>query len=56
MITTDFLHRDRYQQYGNWLRQQSPDILSNCFGMPVDQDFITQLVEDVVTRPGKHYF
>jgi RimJ/RimL family protein N-acetyltransferase len=56
MITTDFLHRDNYQQYGNWLQQQSPDMLSDCFGTPVDQHFITQLVENVVSRPGKHYF
>jgi RimJ/RimL family protein N-acetyltransferase len=56
MITTDFLHRDNYQQYGNWLRQQSPNMLSDCFGMPVDSDFITQLVNDVVSLPGKHYF
>ena len=56
MITTDFLHRDNYQQYGNWLKQQSPDMLSDCFGMPVDHGFITQLVDDVVSRPGKHYF
>jgi RimJ/RimL family protein N-acetyltransferase len=56
MITTDFLHRDNYQQYGNWLQQQSPDMLSDCFGMPVDPEFITQLVDDVVSRPGKHYF
>ena len=56
MITTDFLHRDNYQQYGDWLKQQSPAVLSDCFGMPVDQNFITQLVEDVVSRPGKHYF
>ena len=56
MITTDFLHRDNYQQYGNWLRQQSPNMLSDCFGMPVDSEFITQLVEDVVSLPGKHYF
>ena len=56
MITTDFLHRDNYQQYGSWLKQQSPDILSDCFGTLVDLDFITQLVDDVVSLPGKHYF
>ena len=56
MITTDFLHRDSYQQYGNWLQQQSPDMLSDCFGTSVDHNFITQLVENIVTFPGKHYF
>jgi RimJ/RimL family protein N-acetyltransferase len=56
MITTDFLHRDNYQQYGNWLKQQSSDVLSDCFGTLVDHDFITQLVENVVSLPGKHYF
>ena len=56
MITTDFLHRDNYQQYGNWLKQQSSVVLSDCFGTLVDHDFITQLVENVVSLPGKHYF
>jgi GNAT superfamily N-acetyltransferase len=56
MITTDFLHRDNYQQYGDWLRQQPSDVLSDCFGTPVDDNFITQLVENILLFPGKHYF
>jgi RimJ/RimL family protein N-acetyltransferase len=31
-------------------------MLSDCFGVPVDHNFITQLVENVVMLPGKHYF
>jgi RimJ/RimL family protein N-acetyltransferase len=56
MIRIEFLVRSEYKKYSNWLLSQSSATLTDCFGTPVDANFISELAEQIDESPGKHYF
>lgn len=56
MITTRFLPIRDFYRYGDWLREQSAETLAQYFGIAVGPEFITNLIDRILSDPKKHYF
>ena len=56
MITTRFLSINEYELYGDWLRSQSSETLSEYFGIVVSDDFVGLLINRIINNPEEHYF
>jgi GNAT superfamily N-acetyltransferase len=56
MLATHFLPMRDFKKYGDWLREQSEDTLAMYFGVATSPDFITNLVDRILSNPDEHYF
>jgi hypothetical protein len=48
MLTTTFLLRDQYSEYGSWLKSQDPQTLHNYFGHSMNAKSIIFLADEDV--------
>jgi RimJ/RimL family protein N-acetyltransferase len=56
MIQTRFLAIHEFEQYRQWLLERDSETLSLYFGIPVNTDFIHDLVDKIIANPEEHYF
>ena len=56
MVATRFIPAKDFHLYGDWLRKQSPETLANYFGVAVSPEFITNLVDRILSNSDEHYF
>jgi RimJ/RimL family protein N-acetyltransferase len=56
MISTRFLSIADFELYGSWLREQSEETLTSYFGIAVNETYITQLIDGIISNPEEHHF
>lgn len=56
MLTTEFLSRDQFSEYGSWLKAQDPQTIHHYFGCAMDPDAIDQLIRQFLNRPKNNHF
>jgi GNAT superfamily N-acetyltransferase len=56
MLTTEFLSRDQYSQYGSWLKAQDPQTLHDYFGYTMGQEAIDLLIDQLISNPKRNHF
>ena len=56
MITTEFLPRDQFTQYGHWLKAQDPQTIHDYFGFAITPDAIDALIEKFAKHSSKNRF
>lgn len=56
MLTTEFLLRDEFSEYGSWLKVQDPQTLHNYFGCAVSQESIDSLIKQFSGKPKSNNF
>jgi GNAT superfamily N-acetyltransferase len=56
MLTTTFLSRDQYFEYGSWLKSQDPQTLHNYFGHSMNKRAIDTLVKKFASDPKNNQF
>ena len=56
MLTTEFLSRDQYSQYGSWLKAQDPQTLHDYFGYTTGQEAIGLLINQLISNPKRNHF
>jgi GNAT superfamily N-acetyltransferase len=56
MLTTEFLPRDQFSEYGSWLKNQDPQTLYDYFGYVTGEKVIDSLVQQFISNPKKHHF
>jgi RimJ/RimL family protein N-acetyltransferase len=56
MLTTEFLLRNQYANYGSWLKSQDPQTLHNYFGHSMNKRAIDALVKKFISDPQNHHF
>lgn len=56
MLATHFLPEQDFDQFGDWLREQSPDTLATYFGIAASPAFISNLMDKIKSNPGEHHF
>jgi len=56
MLTTEFLSRDQYSQYGSWLKAQDPQTLHDYFGYTMGQEAIDLLIDQLISNPKRDHF
>ena len=56
MLTTEFLLRDQFSQYGSWLKAQDPPTLYNYFGYTMGKKSINALIKQFASNPKSHHF
>jgi GNAT superfamily N-acetyltransferase len=56
MVTTEFLPRNRFNEYGHWLKAQDPETIRDYFGWPLNNDGIDSLIEKWRHQPTENYF
>ena len=56
MLTTEFLSRDQYSQYGSWLKAQDPQTLHDYFGYTIGQEAIDLLIDQLISNPKRNHF
>jgi len=56
MLTTEFLLRDQFLEYGSWLKVQDPQTLHNYFGHSMGKKSIDALVKQFASDPKNHHF
>jgi GNAT superfamily N-acetyltransferase len=56
MLTTTFLLRDQYSEYGSWLKSQDPQTLHNYFGHSMNAKSIDTLVNKFSSDPKNNHF
>lgn len=56
MLTTEFLLRNQYSQYGSWLKAQDPQTLRDYFGYSLGEKSINALVKQFTSDPKNNHF
>ena len=56
MVATRFIPTKDFKLYGCWLRKQSPETLANYFGVAISPEFITNLVDRILSNSDEHHF
>ena len=56
MLTTTFLLRDQYSEYGSWLKSQDPQTIHNYFGHSMNEKSIDTLVNKFSSNPKNNHF
>jgi len=56
MLTTEFLPRDQFADYGSWLKSQDPQTLHNYFGYSMGQESVESLVKQFEKNSKNHHF
>jgi len=56
MLTTEFLSRNQYSQYGSWLKAQDPQTLHDYFGYTMSQEAVDMLIDQLASNPKRNHF
>ena len=56
MLATRFLTIREFDQYRDWLRNQSDETLATYFGVATSPGFINNLIDRILSNPEEHYF
>ena len=56
MLTTEFLSRNQFSEYGSWLKSQDPQTLHDYFGYTLTDQAIESLVKQFAVDPQNHHF
>jgi GNAT superfamily N-acetyltransferase len=56
MLTTEFLVRDQFAEYGSWLKSQDPQTLHDYFGYTLTNDAIDSLIASFSLNANYHRF
>jgi len=56
MLTTEFLPRDQFSEYGSWLKAQDPQTIHYYFGCAMDVCAIDRLIEQFSSNPKNNHF
>ena len=56
MLTTEFLGRNQFSEYGSWLKSQDPQTLHDYFGYTLTDQAIESLVKQFAVDPQNHHF
>jgi GNAT superfamily N-acetyltransferase len=56
MMTTEFLFRDQFSEYGSWLKSQDPQTLHDYFGYTLTNEAIDLLTAQFSLNPKHHHF
>ena len=56
MLTTEFLSRNQFSEYGSWLKSQDPQTLYDYFGYALTNEAIDSLTKEFSLNPKFHRF
>jgi len=56
MLTTEFLSRNQFSEYGSWLKGQDPQTLHDYFGYALNNEAIDSLTKEFSLNPKFHRF
>jgi len=56
MLTTEFLTRNQFSEYGSWLKGQDPQTLHDYFGYALTNKAIDSLTKEFSLNPKSHRF
>jgi GNAT superfamily N-acetyltransferase len=56
MLTTEFLSRDQFSEYGSWLQLQDPQTLHDYFGYTLSHEAIDGLINRLASNPKENHF
>lgn len=56
MLTTEFLLKNQFGEYGSWLKAQDPQTLQHYFGYALTHDSIDALIEQFSANTKNHHF
>jgi GNAT superfamily N-acetyltransferase len=56
MLTTEFLSRNQFSEYGSWLKSQDPQTLHDYFGYALTNEAIDSLTQQFSLNPKFHCF
>ena len=56
MLTTEFLSRNQFSEYGSWLKSQDPQTLHDYFGYTLTTEAIDSLTQQFSLNPKFHRF
>jgi GNAT superfamily N-acetyltransferase len=56
MLTTEFLPKDQFSEYGSWLKAQDPLTLHNYFGFSMGEEAIDSLIKQFSSTPKSNHF
>ena len=56
MLTTEFLSRNQFSEYGSWLKSQDPQTLHDYFGYALTNEAIDSLTQQFSLNPKLHRF
>lgn len=56
MLTTEFLGKNQFSEYGSWLKAQDPQTLHDYFGYSLGKKSIDALVKQFTSDPKNNHF
>jgi GNAT superfamily N-acetyltransferase len=56
MLTTEFLSRNQFSEYGSWLKRQDPQTLHDYFGYSLSNEAINSLTQQFSVHSKHHRF
>jgi RimJ/RimL family protein N-acetyltransferase len=56
MLTTEFLHPNKFYEYAHWLKAMDPQTIHNYFGFAISHEAIDDLVKQFVANPRENHF
>ncbi len=56
MLTTEFLARDQFSDYGSWLKAQDSETIHHYFGCGISHESIDSLIQKFSSKPKNNHF